>query len=104
MSANSSARCSALAVGKFDQISPQPRAPSESSTLTNTATRSAMVPKEVRTGSWIGARKTCASILARVADGIYFLAMGSAKSSRLPKGSVTFIARAPHGSSSMPGL
>ena len=63
--------------GSCDQISPQPRAPSLSSTLTNTAARSAMVPKEVRTGSWIGARKTCASTLARVGDGIYFFS-GSA--------------------------
>jgi len=69
-----------------------------------TATRSAMVPNEVRTGSWIDARKTCASTRARVGGGIYFFAVGSAKSSRLPKGSVTFIMRAPHGSSSTPGL
>ena len=48
-------------------------------------------------------KKTCASTLARVAEAIYFFSVGSEKSRRLPNGSATFITRAPHGSSSMPG-
>jgi len=43
------------------QVSPQPTAPSSSSTRTKTAGRSRIVPNEVRTGVSIGQRNTIAS-------------------------------------------
>ena len=55
------ARCSAPHEGKLHQASPQPCAPSASSTRTSTAGRSCIVPNEVRTGSFTGQRRTCAS-------------------------------------------
>ena len=52
----SRARCSAPQSGKLHQISPQPTAPSSSSTRTNSAGRSRITPNEVRTGVGTGKR------------------------------------------------
>ncbi len=105
ISVNRRARYSAEGLGKLHQTSPQPCAPSLSSTRTKTAARSVMVPKDVRTGSLIGVRKTCASTRARTGEAIAGQpSVGSAKTSRFPNGSFTVMVRAPHGASSMPGL
>ena len=58
------ARCSAPHAGKLHHVSPQPNAPSPSSTRTSTAGRSCMTPNEVRTGTRTGQRSTCTSTRA----------------------------------------
>ena len=63
------ARCSAPHDGKLHQASPQPCAPSASSTRTSTAGRSCIVPNEVRTGTFTGQRRTCASTRASAGGG-----------------------------------
>jgi len=51
------------------QASPQPWAPSASSTRTSTAGRSCIVPNDVRTGTFTGQRSTCTSIRAIAGGG-----------------------------------
>src|SRR6185369_9662689 len=52
------ARCSAPTAGKLHHASPQPIAPSSSSTETSTIGRSRITPKDVTTGTSTGARYT----------------------------------------------
>ena len=73
------ARCSAPHAGKLHHASPQPNAPSPSSTRTSTAGRSCMTPNEVRTGTRTGQRSTCTSTRAMAGSGerwLSRLAMG----------------------------
>src|SRR5690606_25802280 len=60
------ARCSAPTVGKLQNTSPQPHAPSAALARTNTAGRSVMLPTAAATGRSMGARKTQHSTLAIV--------------------------------------
>src|SRR5436190_3758550 len=75
------ARCSAPHDGKLHHASPQPNAPSSSSTRTSSAGRSCITPNDVRTGTRTGQRSTCASTRAMAGSGERWLsrvAMGIA--------------------------